>query len=146
YTEVDATAPPNVYGQSKLVGEWMAAESPSHYVLRVESLFGGPAAHGSIDKIVAAIRGGKPARAFVDRVVSPSYVDDVVDATWRLVQQAAPHGTYHVVNTGEATWYRLAEEVAAILGVHPLLEATRVADVSMRARRPKYCALSNARL
>jgi dTDP-4-dehydrorhamnose reductase len=146
YTETDTTAPPNIYGQSKLVGEWMAAGTPRHYVLRVESLFGGPAAHSSIDKIVTALRAGQPARVFVDRVVSPSFVDDVVDATWRLVQATAPYGTYHVVNTGEATWYRVAEEVATVLGVRPTLEGLRLADVPMRAPRPKYCALSNARL
>jgi dTDP-4-dehydrorhamnose reductase len=146
YTESDTTAPPNVYGQSKLVGEWMAAGTPRHYVLRVESLFGGPAAHSSIDKIVSALRAGQPARVFVDRVVSPSFVDDVVDATWRLVEATAPHGTYHVVNTGETTWYRLAEEVAAVLDLRPTLEGTRMADVPMRALRPTYCALSNARL
>jgi len=146
YTESDAPAPPNVYGQSKLVGEWMAAGSPHHYVLRVESLFGGPAAHSSIDKIVTALRKGQPARVFVDRVVSPSFVDDVVEATWRLVETKAPYGTYHVVNTGESTWYRVAEEIAAILGVPPILEGMRMADVPMRAPRPRYCALSNARL
>lgn len=146
YTEADATAPANVYGQSKLVGEWMAAGAASHYVLRVESLFGGPAAHSSIDRIVAALRAGQAARVFVDRVVSPSFVDDVVEAAWRLVEIKAPYGTYHVVNTGEATWYRLGEEVASILGVTPALEGTRMADVRLRAVRPQYCALSNARL
>jgi len=146
YTEADATAPPNVYGQSKLVGEWMAAGAAAHYVLRVESLFGGPAAHGSIDRIVTALRAGQPARVFVDRVVSPSFVDDVVEATWRLVGAQAAYGTYHMVNTGAATWYRLAEEVASILGIRATLEATRMADVPMRAARPRYCALSNERL
>jgi len=146
YTESDPVAPPNVYGQSKLVGEWMAAGASAHYVLRVESLFGGPSAHSSIDKIVTALRAGQSARVFVDRVVSPSYVDDVVEATWRLVETNAPHGTYHLVNAGEATWYRIAEEVATILGVRPVLEGTRMADVPMRATRPRYCALSIERL
>jgi len=145
YTEADATAPPNVYGQSKLVGEWMAAGAAAHYVLRVESLFGGPAAHGSIDRIVTALRAGQSARVFVDRVVSPSFVDDVVEATWQLVGTRAAYGTYHMVNTGEATWYELAEEVARILGIPATLEATRMADVPMRAARPRYCALSNER-
>jgi dTDP-4-dehydrorhamnose reductase len=146
YVETDVTAPGNVYGQTKLVGEWLAAEAPAHYVLRVESLFGGPAAHSSIDKIVTALRAGQPARAFVDRVVTPSYVEDVVEATWQLVSGHATFGTYHVVNSGETTWYGLAEQVAAILGVPPRLEAMRMADVALRAPRPRYCALSNARL
>jgi dTDP-4-dehydrorhamnose reductase len=146
YAESDATAPRSVYGQSKLIGEWLAAAAPAHYVLRVESLFGGPAAHGSIDKIVTALRAGQPARVFVDRVVTPSYVEDVVNATWRLVETRAPFGTYHVVNSGETTWYGLGEAVSAILGLPPQLESTRMADAKLRAPRPQYCALSNARL
>jgi dTDP-4-dehydrorhamnose reductase len=146
YTESDVTAPRNAYGQSKLVGEWLAAEAVAHYVLRVESLFGGAAAHSSIDKVVAALRAGQSARVFVDRVVTPSYVTDVVEATWQLVSRHAPFGTYHVVNSGETTWLGLAEEAARILRLQPRLEPVRLADVTMRAPRPRYCALSNAKL
>ena len=60
YTEADAPEPCSVYGQSKLVGEWLAADAPRHYVLRVESLFGGSRARSSIDKIIAAVREGRP--------------------------------------------------------------------------------------
>jgi dTDP-4-dehydrorhamnose reductase len=146
YTETDVTAPRNAYGQSKLVGEWLAAEAVAHYVLRVESLFGGAAAHSSIDKIVAALRAGQPARVFVDRVVTPSYVNDVVEATWQVLSRHAPFGTYHVVNSGESTWLGVAEEAARILRLQPRLEPVRLADVTMRAPRPRYCALSNAKL
>src|SRR5262249_33242288 len=41
YMETDPPAPQSVYGASKLLGEWFAADAPDHYVLRVESLFGG---------------------------------------------------------------------------------------------------------
>jgi len=146
YRETDRPAPPNVYGQTKLVGEWLAADARASYVLRVESLFGGPAAHSSIDKIVASLRAGEPARVFVDRVVTPSYVEDVVEATWRLVESRSAFGTYHVVNSGETTWYGVGEEIARLLGVEPRLIGVRLADMQLRARRPRYCALSNEKL
>ena len=73
--------PRSVYAQSKLIGEWLAADAPKHYVLRVESLFGGPQRRSSVDRIVDAVRAGQPAPVFIDRVVSPSFVADVADAS-----------------------------------------------------------------
>ncbi len=146
YTEVDPANPRSVYGQSKLVGEWLAFEVAGTYVLRVESLFGGPAARSSVDKIIAALKAGVDARVFVDRVVTPSYVEDVVDASLALIDTRAEPGLYHCVNTGQATWFELGEEIARLLQVDPRLTTVKVADVPMRAPRPQYCALSNARL
>jgi len=146
YTESDAPNPQSVYGQSKLIGEWLASDAPRAYVLRVESLFGGPAARSSIDRIIASLRSGEPARVFVDRVVTPSFVNDVVDATWSLLTRGAEPGLYHVVNTGETTWHALGAEAARLLGTTANLVPVKVADVPMRATRPQYCALSNAKL
>ena len=146
YREDDAANPRSVYGQSKLVGEWLALEAPGSVVLRVESLFGGPATRSSVDRIIATLQSGEPARVFVDRVVSPSYVDDVMDATLALLSLGAPGGIYHCVNSGSTTWHGLAELVARLLGIEGRLLAVHAADVPMRAPRPQYCALSNARL
>ena len=146
YTETDPANPRSVYGQSKLVGEWLAMESPGAFVLRVESLFGGPAARSSIDRIAETLRAGRPARVFVDRVVTPSFVEDVVEATLRLLACRAAPGLYHCVNSGETTWFGLGEAIARRLNLEPQLTAVKVADVPMRAPRPQYCALSNTKL
>ena len=146
YSEDDEPAPQSVYACSKLLGEWFAADCPRHYVLRVESLFGGSQRRSSVDRIAAAIRQGEPARVFVDRSVTPSYVQDVADATWRLMDTAAPAGIYHVVNSGVTTWLELAREIGRQLGGQPDLVPVKVADVPMKARRPQYAALTNAKL
>jgi len=146
YTEDDEPSPQSVYGCSKLLGDWFAADAPRHYVLRVESLFGGARRRSSIDRIVDAIAAGQPARVFADRTVSPSFVQDVADATWRLIDTSAPFGLYHCVNEGHATWHALAEEIVRLLGREARLVPVRVADVQMRARRPQYAALSNEKL
>lgn len=147
YTEEDQPAPQSVYAASKLLGEWFAAETPSHYVLRVESLFGGVSLRkSSLDRIIDATVQGGPVKAFVDRVVSPSYAWDIVDATRAIVETRPPAGTYHCVNTGAATWYDLALEVRRQLGVDAAIEPITFADVRLPAARPKYCALSNAKL
>lgn len=146
YREEDRTNPASVYGQSKLVGEWLALEAAGSYVLRVESLFGGPATRSSVDRIIQTLGAGGPARVFIDRVVSPSYVEDVIDATRALIARDAPGGVYHCVNSGSTTWYQLGALVADLLGVDANLDGVAMADVPMRAPRPRYCALSNDRL
>jgi dTDP-4-dehydrorhamnose reductase len=146
YTEADPARPQSVYGSSKLLGEWFAAQAPRHYVLRVESLFGGTYVRSSIDKIIATILAGEDTRVFVDRVVTPSFVEDVIAATLGLIDKGAPYGLYHCVNTGHTTWYELAREVARLLDRPGALVPVKVADVRMRAQRPQYCALSNRKL
>ena len=73
YGEDDAPNPQGVYAASKLLGEWFA-RGARHYVLRVESLFGGgalaPGADGrrlgsSLDRIADALLDGREVRAFV---------------------------------------------------------------------------------
>ena len=146
YVEDAPVNPQSVYGQSKLVGEWLALETPGSLVLRVESLFGGPATRSSIDRIIETLRSGEAPRVFVDRVVSPSYVEDVIDATLALLTLDAPGGIYHCVNSGSTTWHGLAEVVANLVGADVGLQGVAMADVPMRAPRPQDRALSNARL
>lgn len=147
YAETDPPEPKSIYAQSKLVGEWLAADASVHYVLRVESLFGGVPAKSSIDRIISAIGDGREARAFVDRTVSPSFVDDVADATATLVANRAPSGVYHCVNSGCTTWYEIARFVAEHLGrSDATITPVSVNDVTLKAKRPQFAALSNAKL
>jgi dTDP-4-dehydrorhamnose reductase len=149
YTETDPTRPLSVYGASKLAGEMEVSRARRHYILRVESLFGGScttAPRSTVDWIAANLLSGRPVRVFVDRTVSPSYVPDVAAATIALLQRDAPHGTYHCVNSGCTTWDELAEELARLLRVAARFEKVLTADVASAASRPRFCALSNQKL
>ena len=147
YTEDDAPNPRGAYASSKLIGEWFAAGVPSHYVLRVESLFGGPRARSSVDKILDNLKEGREVRAFMDRTVSPSFVDDVVTATMALLEQKAPTGVYHCVNSGWTTWSGLARELAQLIHrPDAAIVEVPMASASLAAPRPKFAALSNDKL
>jgi dTDP-4-dehydrorhamnose reductase len=147
YTETDQPNPKGTYAASKLLGEWLALGATRAYVLRVESLFGGPKAKSSVDLLLGAIRAGTEARAFVDRVVSPSYAEDVVTATAALLERRAPAGLYHCVNSGHATWLALARVLAELVG-RPGAPITPIEMKALRlkAPRPLFAALSNAKL
>jgi len=149
YTEEDRPNPRGTYAASKLLGEWFALDAPRAYVLRVESLFGfvTAATHkGSVAAILKTLEAGGTAKVFEDRTVSPSYIFDVSRATRELLEKQAPPGVYHCVNSGSCTWLELARELARAAGLEPRLEAVKMADVPLRAPRPRYCALSNEKL
>jgi dTDP-4-dehydrorhamnose reductase len=150
YDESVAPSPRSVYAASKLVGEWLALESPRVYVLRVESLFGLPAdwkgRRGSLDTLVAGLEAGREVPAFTDRTVSPSYVVDVSSATRYLVDARASYGLYHCVNSGHATWYQVATAVAGLLNVPARVKPITMEDAHFVAARPRFCALSNRKL
>lgn len=151
YVEDDQPNPQSVYASSKLLGEWFAPDVPRHYVLRVESLFGGPglgkgSRRGSLGTIVDRMRAGEVVPVFVDRTVSPSYTPDVAAATRVLIASGAPWGTYHCVNAGSATWKEVADEAARLLGVTLRIEELTLGKLAAPARRPRYCAMSPARL
>lgn len=147
YTEDDAPNPRSVYGMTKFLGEQLATDAPRHYVLRVESLFGGGTAGSSIDRLWSQMSSGGPAVAFSDRVVSPSFVEDVIAATRTLVERQAPAGLYHCVNTGHATWFDVADHLRRLGGFPEMsLQAGCAAEMTWSAPRPLFAALSNAKL
>ena len=150
YTEEAQPSPRSTYALSKLLGEWFALDAPRGLVLRVESLFGATrewtGRRGSLDAIVEGLEQGCAVKVFTDRVVSPSYVDDVARATKHLVDGEAAPGVYHCVNSGQATWYEVAQEAARLLGVRPHLVPVTLDQASLRAARPLFCALANRKL
>jgi len=150
YSEDVRPSPRSTYGASKLLGEWFALAAPGAFVLRVESLFGSPTGwtgrRGTVDKIVEGLESGRELRVFTDRIVSPSYTHDVAAATRHLVTSGAPPGLYHCVNSGHGSWYDVAREAAALLGVEPRLVPITVDQMPLQAPRPRYCALSPAKL
>ncbi|MEE2636047.1 MAG: dTDP-4-dehydrorhamnose reductase [Acidobacteriota bacterium] len=155
YEETAVPGPQSVYATSKLLGEWFARQAPSWFVLRVESLFGGgaePVVAGSrrlgstLDRMVDAMLTGRPVQGFTDRIVSPSYVPDVAAATVALVSRLADDGLYHCVNTGQASWFTVAQRAARRLGCESQLSPITMSTVTARAARPQFCALSNRKL
>jgi dTDP-4-dehydrorhamnose reductase len=150
YDESVPPSPRSVYAASKLVGEWLALEYARAYVLRVESLFGLPAEwpgrRGSLDTIVSGLEAGREVPVFIDRVVSPSYVEDVAAATRYLIDSDAPPGLYHCVNSGHGTWHQVALEAARLLCVPAHLKPITTTDARFAAERPRFCALSNRKL
>jgi dTDP-4-dehydrorhamnose reductase len=78
--------------------------------------------------------------------VSPTYTTHIARATRALLTANAAPGLYHCVNDGHATWDQIAAEAARLLDRPIRMRPLTMSEARLKAARPRYCALSNAKL
>lgn len=147
YSERDAPAPINRYGESKLLGERLAqAACERTLIFRVCGLFGVARATGNgtnfVETMLRTAEAGRPLRVVADQVMTPSSTLDLARKVWRVVPKASP-GIYHLTNAGQTSWYDFAREIFDLSGLQPDLTAVTAAEYGARAQRPAYSVLAH---
>ena len=142
------TAPVNVYGRSKEAGERLALQGTENVViLRVASLFGTGGQSGNfVETVLHAARTRGQLRVVDDQTMSPTGAADAARTILRMVDEDAPPGLYHAVNTGAATWFAFARAILRGAGLAAGVVPCASADYPTRAPRPRYTALDNAKV
>ena len=148
--EDDPMAPVNVYGASKAMGETLARlELSDVVVLRVASLFGVAGASGKggnfVETMIRAGRDRGALRVVDDQTMSPTATEDVARVMVRMLRDGCPPGLYHVVNAGSATWFEFAREIVRRAGVDAEVAPCATSEYPVRAARPAYSVLDNAK-
>jgi dTDP-4-dehydrorhamnose reductase len=117
YVESDEPAPLNVYGQTKFDGERLAMEvNPESLVIRTSWLLSGT--HRSfLSAIMSGLMAGS-VRVVDDQYGRPTLVDDLAPAVIAAMT-AGVAGVLHMTNSGEASRYSLAREIASFAGLDP---------------------------
>jgi dTDP-4-dehydrorhamnose reductase len=150
YTETDAPHPINVYGVSKLAGEYLVqATCPRWLIVRMASLFGKAGSSGKggnfVETILAKAKAGEPLRLVNDIRMSPTYTRDAAQALERLLFQSAS-GLFHWANAGNCTWYEFACKALEFAGRDASVEPISSSNYPMQARRPRNSSLESAKL
>jgi dTDP-4-dehydrorhamnose reductase len=150
YEEDALPGPLSYYGNSKLAGErFVFDKSPWNLVVRTCGLYGvwGSGGKGGnfVETMLRLAGQGKPLRVVHDQRCTPSYTADVADATVRLIARGAT-GLFHVVNSGDCTWFEFAAEIFRQTGMKPDLTPITSEEFAAPARRPAYSGLSTAKL
>jgi dTDP-4-dehydrorhamnose reductase len=146
WTEADLPGPVNVYGLSKLAGEYVVrAGSPRHLVVRTCGLFGvwGSGGKGSnfVETMLRLGSQGKPLRVVADQVCTPTYTADLAEATVALLSRGRP-GVYHITNAGACSWFEFARAVFEQAGLRAEVTPITSGDYGAPARRPVYSVLA----
>jgi dTDP-4-dehydrorhamnose reductase len=157
YLETDPTAPSSVYGQAKREGEMEIERIGGKYLnLRTAWVYG---SYGKSNFVKTMLRLGstrEEIRVVSDQIGTPTWAKTIATTIDRLLPQLAlgelESGTYHLTNSGVASWYDFAIAIfdrAKILGF-PLKVKTVIpittAEYPTPAVRPNYSVLSHQKL
>jgi dTDP-4-dehydrorhamnose reductase len=150
YAEDDATHPLGAYAVSKLAGELYAqAYLDRSIVVRTSGVFGPgglATARGNFVELMLRLAGTRQTiRVVEDHVASPTYAPLLASRTVDLVDRDLS-GLFHIGGGMPISWFQFAGTIFEMAGLKPLLLATDEREYRNPAQRPKYSALSNAKI
>lgn len=150
YTEEDLPNPLNVYGASKLVGEYFVRNlCPKHFIFRTSGLYGVVGSSGKggnfVETMIRLARKGKPIRVVNDQVLTPTYTRDLAKAIKGLMCTDS-YGLYHLTNGGSCSWHRFAAAIFKLAQMNPDLRSISTDAYEAAAERPSYSVLTSHRL
>ncbi|MBI4994358.1 dTDP-4-dehydrorhamnose reductase [Candidatus Peregrinibacteria bacterium] len=147
YSETDSPSPISVYGASKASGEEAITKNiKKYYLIRTAWLYG-ESGKNFVDTIInlASKSEGKSLKVVNDQIGNPTYTLDLAQALLGLLKGKS-YGIYHIVNSGQCSWYEFAQEIFRILGIPQKIAPITSCELVRRAKRPKYSILKNTRL
>src|SRR4051794_1211346 len=150
YAEEDLPHPLGAYAVSKLAGELYAqAYLDRALVIRTSGVFGPgglATARGNFVELMLRLAASpNPIRVVEDHVASPTFAPLLAARTIDLLERNLS-GLFHIGGGAPTSWFQFARLIFDAAGLDPVLLATNEREYRTPARRPKYSALSNAKM
>jgi dTDP-4-dehydrorhamnose reductase len=149
YDETDRPAPLNVYGASKVLGEYLIPDYTDRYfVLRVCGLYGTAGSSGKggnfVETMLKKGMAGESIRVVDDQVLTPTYTVDLAEAVRKLVV-TGKYGLYHLSSEGECSWYEFTRHIFESAGIQANLSPVKSSEFNSPVKRPSYSVLGKAK-
>lgn len=150
YVESDPTHPLGAYAVSKLAGEIYAqAYLDKPLIIRTSGVFGPGGLFtprgNFVELMLRMAKNSQPIRVVQDHVASPAYAPALAVKTADLVERDQS-GVFHVGGGEPISWYDYARLIFELSELKPELKPTDEREYRTAARRPKFSALSNAKM
>ena len=150
YTEQDTPRPVGAYGVSKLAGEHFAhAYLDNPLIIRTSGVFGPgglATARGNFVELMLRLASSRqPIRVIEDHYASPTYAPWLAARTADMVDRGLD-GLFHIGGGTPIAWFEYARLIFKAAGLSPELHATNEREYRSEARRPRFSALSNAKM
>jgi len=151
YRETDVPGPLNIYGNSKLSGEYAVCSTCSRfYVIRTSGLFGktGPSGKNGrnfIETMIYLASQRDTIQVVNDQIMSPTYTLDLAKqiASFLLIDA---YGVYHVSSEGSCTWCEMAKFIFSTLKINVIVEPVSTSFFPSIVKRPGYSVLDKSHL
>ncbi len=145
YLEFDRPGPLSVYGSSKLAGEnYVSSLTNRYYIVRTAWLYGRNG--NNFVKSILRIAGEKEKLQIVDdQIGTPTFTFDLALRIADIIESRS-YGIYHVVNSGQCSWYDFGKKILELAGVEKIVEPISSKDLDRAAERPEYSVLDDLSL
>jgi len=152
YIETDTPHPINMYGISKLSGEYASLMYENTTIVRTCGLYG---LHSTstkngrgnfIDNRIANSKSNNSIQIGNDQTVSPTYAEDLSKAIIQIIEHPIKkYNLYHLINEGYCTWYELTHEIYDILNINTEIIPVNHFGIDETVKKPLFSALRNER-
>lgn len=151
YTEDDLPLPLNVYGNSKLAGEYFVRSgNERHAVLRTSALYGRHPCRAKgggnfVDLMLRLGRERGEVRVVDSEIVTPTSTRDLARQI-AMLSDAGAYGLFHATAEGSCSWHEFACEIFAASAASVRCLVAAPDEFPAKVPRPTYSVLENARL
>jgi dTDP-4-dehydrorhamnose reductase len=148
YEETDAPRPLNVYGNTKLAGEYFVRSTvEKHFVVRTSAIYGRSPCRAKgglnfIELMLKLARERGEVRVVDSEIVTPTLTAELARQMVRLSGSDA-YGLYHTTAEGSCSWYEFAREIFTLTSTKVNLQAAGPNEFPAKVPRPKYSVLEN---
>lgn len=150
YVEEDAPRPLNVYGNTKLAGEYFVRGLDKHFVLRVSAIYGKSPCRAKgglnfVELMLKLARERGKVRVVDSELVTPTRTTEIAKQIVALSRSGA-YGLYHATAEGQCSWHGFAAEIFRLTSTPVTLEIAGQNEFPAKVPRPLYSVLENEAL
>jgi len=143
YSEEDIPHPLNIYGKSKLETETNIKQNLTNFlIIRTTVVYGWEHLRKNfVYSLIKSIKSGKTIKVPKDQIGTPTYVENLAEATLELVK-SDKHGIYNVGGPQLLDRYSLALIIAEVFNLNQsLIIPIKTSELNQIASRPLHAGL-----